>query len=96
MQLGKARSLDYLLVGRVRAAVADVLAHCPGKHVNILLDDADVAPQRGLSYAANVRSVNGDAAVGHVVKPHDQLADRGLAAAGRADERERFAGLGAQ
>ena len=96
MQLGKARSLDYLLVGRVRAAVADVLAHCPGKHVNILLDDADIAPQRGLSYAAHVLSVNGNAAVGHVVKPHDQLADRGLAAAGRAYERERFAGLGAQ
>ena len=83
------RLYDLFVCG-VQTTVTDVLKDRSGKQENVLLHDADVAAQRFLRVIADVNVVDQDRALHDVVEPHQQMAHRGLAAAGRTDERELF------
>ena len=82
------RRLLELLVGRVGAREAQVLAHAAVEQVGVLRDDADDAPERCEAEVAHVVAVEQHRALADVVEPRDQVAERGLAAAGLADDRD--------
>ena len=84
------RRRDDLLIRCARLAVADVFADIAGKQINLLLNDADRAPERLLRHAADVLSVDQHGAAGHVVETRKQRTERGLAAARRTDESDGF------
>ena len=90
-----AASID-LLVGRVRAAVGDVLAHGAGEQVRLLQHDAHVARQRAPLDVADVVAVDADGAARDLVAAADERRDRRLAGAGVADEGDRLARLHVQ
>ena len=96
MYLGTHRRLHDLLVGGVGPAVADVLPDGAGKHEHILLDDTDVPAQAALGHIPHVHPVHLYAAGTHVVKPGQQLAEGGLAAAGGTYHRQALAGFNVQ
>ncbi len=90
--LGRPGRRDQLLVGGVRLGEAEVLGDGGVEEVRLLGDHAD-RPGEGVEVeVAHVHPVEGDAAAGHVVEPGHQVAERGLAGAGRADDRETAAG----
>lgn len=76
---------DNLLVGRIGLAHNDVFADgalhkpCFLKHHSVIL------PQAGAGHLPNVAPVHGDAAAGRIVKAHQQVDERRLAAAGGAN-----------
>ena len=89
---GPARRLLDLRLGGFEPAVGDVLADRAAEEEDILLHDADLAPQRGQRHVADVDAVDGDAPRVDLVEAGQQRADRRLAGAGRTDEGHRFAG----
>ena len=82
-----------LRLRRVRPPVGDVLGDGRAEQERVVVDDADRAAQRRQVDRAHVGAVDQHGALAHVVEPREQLDQRGLAGAGRADERHRRAGL---
>ncbi len=87
---------DDLLLGGVGPAEGDVLADGGGEEGRLLQHDPDLLAQRLQRHVADVVAVDGDAAVGGVIEARDQVDDRGLARAGRAQQGDHLAGLGLQ
>ena len=81
-----------LLVGGVRLGEAQVVGDRGVEEVRLLGDDADRAGEGVEVEVAHVDPVEGDPAAGDVVQPRHQVAERGLAGAGRADDGEAAAG----
>ena len=90
------RGLHDLVHRRVGPSVADVFQNGVGKQKYLLLHDADVLAQAVLRQIAHVMAVYQNGAIGHVVKARDELAERGLAAAGWADDRDGLTRLDVQ
>ena len=88
MYLRKAGGVFDLRIACIGSAVADVVTHGAGKHIHVLLNDADAAVQRLLLYVPNVDAVYLYTAGVEIVKPEYELAEGGLAAAGGSDERK--------
>ena len=82
----------HLVVRRVRAPEGDVVADRAAEQEALLGDDPELAAQRRLRDRAQVVAVDEHGAVGRVVEARDELGDRRLACAGRADERDGLAG----
>ena len=76
---------------RFRVGERDVLAHGVGEQERVLEHDADRAANVAEVEVAHVDAVEQHAALVDVVEARDQPGDRGLAARGRADERDRLA-----
>ena len=85
--------LDNFLPGRAGFAVGDVIRHRTAEQVDVLLDDADVLPQALEGDVLDVLPVDEDTASRHLVEAGDEVAERRLAAAGRADQRQTLTGL---
>ena len=81
-----------LLVGGVRAGEAQVLADAGVEQVGLLGDHADCRRQRFEARIADVDPVDRDPPLLRLVQPRDQVAERGLARAGLADDRGSRAG----
>ncbi len=64
------------------------------EHVRVLGHDADRVVQRLLGYALDVAAAYPDRSRPRVIKPGHQVRDRGLARAGRPDQRGQLAGRG--
>ena len=77
-------------IGRLRVAEADVIGDGAGEEEGVLRHQADLAVQRALGDPAHVDPVDAHRAGGDVVKAGDQVADGGLAGAGRADQCHRL------
>ena len=77
-----------LLVGGVGLGEAQVVGDGGVEEVGLLGDDADRAGEGVEVQVAHVDAVDGDPAAGDVVQPRHQVAERGLAGAGRADDGE--------
>jgi hypothetical protein len=86
------RALDGL-PARVRIRVGDVVRDRVREQERVVVDDRDLPPQRGEVDPAQVGAVDPHAALRRVVEARQQLDQRGLARAGRADERHRGARL---
>ena len=84
---------DNFLPGRAGLTVGDVIRHRTAEQVDVLLDDADVLPQALEGDVLDVLPVDEDAASRHLVEAGDEVAERRLAAAGRADQRQTLTGL---
>ncbi len=89
---GARRRLD-LGIGRVGPAVADVLARRGAEQHGVLRHEADRAAHALGIRARDVDAVDEHAAFGRIVEAQQQLERRALAGTGRADERDRLAGL---
>jgi len=87
---------DDFLIRRVRLAHGDVLADGSGGEPRILQNHADVFAQAAARQAARLVAVHADFTGIHVVKAHQQVDHRRLAAAGRADDGDALAGLNVQ
>jgi hypothetical protein len=87
-----ARLGDALALGP-GVAVGDVVLDRSGKEEGVLLDQADGAAQRRHRDVAHILAVDRDPASADVVVARDQMRDGRLAAARRADDPERPAGL---
>ena len=87
MELRNGSHLTDLLIGSIAFAIGDVLpdAGCVDEHV--LLDDADVVPQRFQRHVSHVYTINGDRALRGVIKARDQVGKGGLAASRLSDQR---------
>ena len=83
----------HLLPGGAGQAVGNVFIDGAGEHVHLLLHHADVLPQAALGQLGDVLTVDQDASAADVVKPGDQVAEGGLAAAAGAYQRDLVAGL---
>ena len=86
------RGLHDFIHRRVGLSVADVLQNRVGKQEHVLLHNADIPAQALLREAANIQPVKKDFAGRDVIKARDELAERRLAAAGGADDRDGLAG----
>ncbi len=64
------------------------------EHVGVLGDVADDVLQRLEGHVAHVVAADPDGALVDVVEPRDEVGDRGLAGAGRADQGDHLARLG--
>src|SRR5260370_11285062 len=81
------RSALDLLVGRIGAREAKVLADARVKQVRLLRDEPDGGGERLEGDVADVGSVDQDAAPLWLVQPCDEIRERRLARAGLADDR---------
>ena len=88
MYLRAHRGLDDLLIRGVGSAVADILAHRPGEHENILRDEPDAPPQTVLRQCAHILPVDKHRARRDIVKPRQELAERRLPSAGGTHDRQ--------
>ena len=88
-----ARPADALHVGaRGRlAAVGDVFKHRAAEQPGVLQDHRVIEPQAPARQVAHRAAVQPDLAAVHVVKAHEQIDDRRLAGARRADDRDQRA-----
>ena len=84
--VGELRRRDAVIIRRVRISVADVLHDGAGEEVHVLEHDAETAAQIGLADLIDVDAVIADLGVGNVVEAVDEVRDRRLSGAGRADE----------
>src|SRR5215204_467846 len=82
-----------LLLGGVRPAERDVLAHRVREEERILRDDPDLPPQGDQLRLPHVETVDGHPAGGGVVEPRNQGRERRLAGARVADQCDCAAGL---
>src|SRR3546814_5760748 len=76
----------HLVVGGLRAPIAQVRADALVEHVGVLAHHADGLPQRLLSEVAHVAPVDAHSPLGDVVEPRHEHRQRGLARATRSDE----------
>ena len=88
----RARGVAHFLLGRVRPRVADVLRDGRVEDERRLIDEHDVAPQILERDVAQIVAVERHRALVRIEQPEQQVGDRRLAAAARADERELLAG----
>ena len=88
----RTRCLLDLLVRRVEPAVADVFAHTARKEHRFLRHDADLLAQGVERHVAHVVTVDLDHAFVHLVETRDEIRDRRLARARRADEGDELSG----
>ena len=93
---GEGRGRDLGAARRRLHAVGDVLVDRPVEERRLLLDDADAPPVLEHVQRVEGHAVDEHAAPLRVVEPQQQLREGRLAAAARADERRRLAGLEAQ
>src|SRR5687767_13208553 len=74
--------------------IRDVGAHGVVEENRLLRDDAQALPQRADREIPEVDPVHEDAALAHVVETGEEVHERGLARAGRTDERGNRPGRG--
>ena len=86
-----ASSIDESVIQRV--AEANVVSHGSREQEWVLQHDAVAPPQLRQIHVADVDAVDANRALLHVVEAQQQRDDRGLARAGVADKRDRFAGI---
>ena len=77
-----------LVLGRVEAAVPDVVADRAAEERRFLGHEADPLAQARRRDAPDVLTIDGDAARRHIPQPWDQADERRLARSGRPDEGE--------
>ena len=87
------RRLHDLGVGGGRPTVRDVVVHGAAEEHGVLQHEADLAAEPLDREVAQIDAVDQDLAAGGVVKARDHADDRGLAAAGRADDPHELARL---
>ena len=85
---------DDLGLARAGLADGDVLADRAVEQEHVLADIGDLPAQRAARHAGDVLAVDLDRSGVGLVEPQDQVEHRGLAAAGRPDQRGHLAGLG--
>ena len=90
MDVRPAGGFDDLLMGRVEAAVANVVLDRGVEQIDILLDDTDVPAEGAQRKAVNLLAVKENLAALGIVKARNQVADGGFSAAARADESHRL------
>ena len=86
--------LQHFLVGGVEASVADVLPHAAAEEVRRLQHHAELRLQPLQAALSVVDAVDPDLPRRRLVEAAEQAHDRGLAAAGRADQGDRLARVG--
>ena len=86
---------ERLIVGGL-VAVAEVAGDRAAEEEGPLGDDPDALPEVLARHLADVHAVHQQRPAGHVVEARDQVDQRGLAAAGRAHDGGRLAGLGGE
>ena len=77
---------DDLLIGGVGLSVGDIVTHASRKEVDVLRHNADLTAQGLHRDVADIRAVDADRALRHLVKARDQRAEGGFSAARGADE----------
>src|SRR5216683_638117 len=88
VDLGVCRGGDELGLGGVGPGEAEVAGDRGMEQVGVLRHDADGGGEGGEGEVADVDAVDGDASGGHLVEAGHQIAQRRLAGAGSADDRE--------
>ena len=94
MRIGEPRGLVDLFVGRLRPAVADVVADRTFEQVGLLRDVSQPVAQRQLRDVGDVLPVDQDLADGRIVEARNEADDGRFAGAGRADQRRGLAAFG--
>ena len=90
--LGILGGLDHLLLSGVRAAPQQILADGAREEDVVLKHHADAGAELIQGIVTHVHPVHQDSAVGDVVKPGDQVHQRGLSGTGTAHHSQELAG----
>ena len=93
MGVGQLGRSHHLLIGGVQLTEADVVRNGAGEQVGVLQHHRQRPAQVRLLDAAHINAVVGDAPVGHVVEPVNQVGYGGLARAGGAHKGDLLAWL---
>ena len=88
VNVGVARRRPHFVVGRFEPSVANVLDDRAAEELHVLRHDGDRAAQVGQPYAGDIDSVDQQRAFLRLVKARNQIHDRRLAGARRADQRD--------
>ena len=88
MRMARLRRGNHFLVGRVRASHCNVLADRSGSQPCLLQHHTVAGAQTLTRRFADRHAVHRNPSARHVVKPHQQIDDRRLAAARRPDDRD--------
>ena len=88
MRIGQLGRRDDFLLARFRLAIADVIADRTGEQMRVLQHDAQRSAQVCLLDQLDVDAVISDRSFLDIIEAVDQIGDRRLAGAGRADERD--------
>ena len=91
--VGQLRGLDDLVVGRVEAAVADVLHDRLREQERLLEDDTELPSQRRLGRVPDVGSVDPRRSALDLVEARQKVNDRRFPRSGRSHQRDRLSGL---
>src|SRR5690606_15414796 len=94
VDIGRLGSRDDLRTACVVDPVGDVLGDRPAHEPRVLQDHAHLRAQLVARELARVDAVERDAPGVDLVEAHEQVHERRLACTGRADDRDRLAGLG--
>ena len=81
----------HVVIARIRSPEPDVLGDAPTEHVAFLRDHGDHASPRVRLELVDRHAAHFHVAAAGVQEPGDDLAERGLARAARADDRQTFA-----
>ena len=81
-----ARGLEHLLARGVPLAIGNVVIDRPGEQPGILQHHAEARAKGCPVHGPRIHAVDRDRAGIHIVKPHEQVHDRRLAAARRTDD----------
>ncbi len=82
--------INDFIFGGVKTTIGNIVAQCPGKQENILLDDADLTAKRFHFDVANIDPVDCDLARCHIIKTRHQRTKCCFACTGWPDKGNRF------
>ena len=76
---------NHFLVGGIRLAHADIIPHSSGGEPCLLQNHAEILAQTCPRHGSDIRAVHTDCTAVDIIKPHQQIDQRGFAASGRPD-----------
>src|SRR5262245_42724983 len=79
------RRLNLLTPGQ-EVTVHDIFSHRTIKHEPLLLNQPELAPDKGQGQIADIVPIDGHSSLGHIIKPHEQFERRALSRSARTDQ----------
>ena len=95
-ELGNFRRFFHFAIFEILIAISDIALDSAGEQAGFLRNITDFVPQVMLGHLPDIDIVDQDFAFGHIIKTGNQVDQRGLSAAGTADDGRSLPGSGSE